>query len=174
MYVEFFRGAAVMSSSGLFISALLRSIRVRRGLAFVIFEPYFGEIGAGVQSVRAGGGAATASHDRDQDDGYVILPQALRTWPSAGTQMIVLFKDTSLASIILRGPHKAAQIVNNVRSSVQSTSSSRSSTALHVLMSIVARRSSARGGRLRRAVGDQRAGARAKIDGLGPVVTART
>ena len=46
---------------------------------------------------------------------YVILPQALRNMvPSLVTQMIVLFKDTSLASIIgYVDLTKAAQIVNN-------------------------------------------------------------
>ena len=47
--------------------------------------------------------------------GYVILPQALRNMvPALVTQMIVLFKDTSLASIIgYVDLTKAAQIVNN-------------------------------------------------------------
>jgi ABC-type amino acid transport system permease subunit len=46
---------------------------------------------------------------------YVILPQALRNMvPALVTQMIVLFKDTSLASIIgYVDLTKAAQIVNN-------------------------------------------------------------
>jgi ABC-type amino acid transport system permease subunit len=46
---------------------------------------------------------------------YVVLPQALRNMvPSLVTQMIVLFKDTSLASIIgYVDLTKAAQIVNN-------------------------------------------------------------
>jgi ABC-type amino acid transport system permease subunit len=46
---------------------------------------------------------------------YVILPQALKNMvPSLVTQMIVLFKDTSLASIIgYVDLTKAAQIVNN-------------------------------------------------------------
>jgi ABC-type amino acid transport system permease subunit len=87
--------------------------------AFVIFEAaYFGEIvRAGVQSVPRGqveaaravglGGVATMV--------YVVLPQALRNMvPSLVTQMIVLFKDTSLASIIgYVDLTKAAQIVNN-------------------------------------------------------------
>ena len=47
--------------------------------------------------------------------GYVILPQALRNMiPALVTQFIVLFKDTSLASIIgYVDLTKAAQIVNN-------------------------------------------------------------
>ena len=46
---------------------------------------------------------------------HVVLPQALRNMiPSLVTQMIVLFKDTSLASIIgYVDLTKAAQIVNN-------------------------------------------------------------
>jgi polar amino acid transport system permease protein len=45
----------------------------------------------------------------------VVLPQALKNMvPSLVTQMIVLFKDTSLASIIgYVDLTKAAQIVNN-------------------------------------------------------------
>jgi polar amino acid transport system permease protein len=46
---------------------------------------------------------------------HVVLPQALKNMvPSLVTQMIVLFKDTSLASIIgYVDLTKAAQIVNN-------------------------------------------------------------
>jgi ABC-type amino acid transport system permease subunit len=46
---------------------------------------------------------------------YVVLPQALKNMvPSLVTQTIVLFKDTSLASIIgYVDLTKAAQIVNN-------------------------------------------------------------
>ncbi len=46
---------------------------------------------------------------------FVVLPQAIRNMvPSLVTQMIVLFKDTSLASIIgYVDLTKAAQIVNN-------------------------------------------------------------
>src|SRR5256886_17567751 len=46
---------------------------------------------------------------------FVVLPQAVRNMvPSLVTQMIVLFKDTSLASIIgYVDLTKAAQIVNN-------------------------------------------------------------
>jgi ABC-type amino acid transport system permease subunit len=46
---------------------------------------------------------------------HVVLPQAIRNMvPSLVTQMIVLFKDTSLASIIgYVDLTKAAQIVNN-------------------------------------------------------------
>src|SRR5262249_56041860 len=46
---------------------------------------------------------------------FVILPQALKNMiPSLVTQFIVLFKDTSLASIIgFMDLTKAAQVVNN-------------------------------------------------------------
>src|SRR4029077_8483255 len=87
--------------------------------AFVIFEAaYLGEIvRAGIQSVGRGqveaaralglGGAQTMR--------FVVLPQALRNMiPSLVTQFIVLFKDTSLASIIgFMDLTKAAQVVNN-------------------------------------------------------------
>ena len=87
--------------------------------AFVIFEAaYFGEIvRAGVQSVARGQvEASTALGMRPaQTMAHVVLPQALRNMvPSLVTQMIVLFKDTSLASIIgYVDLTKAAQIVNN-------------------------------------------------------------
>jgi glutamate/aspartate transport system permease protein len=88
-------------------------------IAFVIFEAaYFGEIvRAGVQSVARGQvEAATAlGLGRAPVMRFVVLPQALRNMvPSLVTQMIVLFKDTSLASIIgYVDLTKAAQIVNN-------------------------------------------------------------
>jgi glutamate/aspartate transport system permease protein len=87
--------------------------------AFVIFEAaYFGEIvRAGVQSVPRGQvEAATAlGMTATKTMSYVVLPQALKNMvPSLVTQMIVLFKDTSLASIIgYVDLTKAAQIVNN-------------------------------------------------------------
>src|SRR5260370_6283022 len=87
--------------------------------AFVIFEAaYFGEIvRAGIQSVPRGKvEAATAlGLTRAKTMRYVVLPQAIRNMvPSLVTQMIVLFKDTSLASIIgYVDLTKAAQIVNN-------------------------------------------------------------
>jgi ABC-type amino acid transport system permease subunit len=87
--------------------------------AFVIFEAaYFGEIvRAGVQSVARGQvEAATAlGLTGAQTMTHVVLPQALRNMvPSLVTQTIVLFKDTSLASIIgYVDLTKAAQIVNN-------------------------------------------------------------
>ena len=86
--------------------------------AFVIFEgAYIGEIiRAGIQSVPKGQvDAATASGlSYVQTMGNVILPQAIRNMiPSLVTQFIVLFKDTSLASIIgMMDLTKAAQTVS--------------------------------------------------------------
>jgi len=86
--------------------------------AFVIFEgAYIGEIiRAGIQSVPKGQvDAATASGlSYVQTMGSVILPQAIRNMiPSLVTQFIVLFKDTSLASIIgMMDLTKAAQTVS--------------------------------------------------------------
>ena len=87
-------------------------------IAFVVFEAaYLGEIlRAGIQSVARGqieaaqatglGYLATMRH--------VVLPQAVRnTLPALVTQFIILFKDTSLASIIgYMDLTKAAQTVN--------------------------------------------------------------
>jgi His/Glu/Gln/Arg/opine family amino acid ABC transporter permease subunit len=87
--------------------------------AFVIFEAaYFGEIvRAGVQSVPRGQveAARALGLSGAQSLRHVVLPQALRNMvPALVTQMIVLFKDTSLASIIgYVDLTKAAQIVNN-------------------------------------------------------------
>ena len=125
VYVEFFRGVPlvmVIFWIWFIIPQVLRLPVPEYGVAltaFVIFEAaYFGEIvRAGVQSVPRGqveaaravglGGVAMMV--------YVVLPQALRNMvPSLVTQMIVLFKDTSLASIIgYVDLTKAAQIVNN-------------------------------------------------------------
>jgi len=86
--------------------------------AFVIFEgAYIGEIiRAGIQSVPKGQvDAATASGlSYVHTMGNVILPQAIRNMiPSLVTQFIVLFKDTSLASIIgMMDLTKAAQTVS--------------------------------------------------------------
>lgn len=86
--------------------------------AFVIFEgAYIGEIvRAGIQSVPKGQiDAATASGlNYVQTTGSIILPQAIRNViPSLVTQFIVLFKDTSLASIIgMMDLTKAAQTVS--------------------------------------------------------------
>ena len=125
LYVEFFRGVPlvmVIFWIWFIIPQLLRVPIPEYGVAltaFVIFEAaYFGEIvRAGIQSVPRGQvEAATAvGLTRAQTMRFVVLPQALRNMvPSIVTQMIVLFKDTSLASIIgYVDLTKAAQIVNN-------------------------------------------------------------
>jgi His/Glu/Gln/Arg/opine family amino acid ABC transporter permease subunit len=125
LYVEFFRGVPlvmVIFWIWFVIPQLLRLPIPEYGVAltaFVIFEAaYFGEIvRAGVQSVPRGQvEAATAlGMTGTQSMTWVVLPQALRNMvPALVTQMIVLFKDTSLASIIgYVDLTKAAQIVNN-------------------------------------------------------------
>ncbi len=125
VYVEFFRGVPlvmVIFWIWFIIPQLLRMPIPEYGVAltaFVIFEAaYFGEIvRAGVQSVARGQvEAATAlGLTATKTMAYVVLPQALKNMvPSLVTQMIVLFKDTSLASIIgYVDLTKAAQIVNN-------------------------------------------------------------
>ena len=125
LYVEFFRGVPlvmVIFWIWFIIPQLLRRPIPEYGVAltaFVVFEAaYFGEIvRAGIQSVPRGQvGAATAlGLTRAQSMRFVVLPQAIRNMvPSLVTQMIVLFKDTSLASIIgYVDLTKAAQIVNN-------------------------------------------------------------
>lgn len=125
VYVEFFRGVPLIMVIFWFwfiIPQLLRLPIPEYGVAltaFVVFEAaYFGEIvRAGVQSVPRGQvEAATAvGLTGAQVMRCVVLPQALRNMvPSLVTQMIVLFKDTSLASIIgYVDLTKAAQIVNN-------------------------------------------------------------
>jgi len=125
MYVEFFRGVPlvmVIFWMWFIVPQLLQRPIPEFGVAltaFVVFEAaYFGEIvRAGVQSVARGQvEAATAlGLSRASAMRFVILPQALRNMvPSLVTQMIVLFKDTSLASVIgYVDLTKAAQIVNN-------------------------------------------------------------
>jgi His/Glu/Gln/Arg/opine family amino acid ABC transporter permease subunit len=125
LYVEFFRGVPlvmVIFWIWFIVPQLLRRPIPEYGVAltaFVIFEAaYFGEIvRAGVQSVPRGQvEAATAlGLSTAKTMTWVVLPQALRNMvPSLVTQMIVLFKDTSLASIIgYVDLTKAAQIVNN-------------------------------------------------------------
>ena len=125
VYVEFFRGVPlvmVIFWIWFIIPQLLRLPIPEYGVAltaFVIFEAaYFGEIvRAGIQSVPRGQvEAATAlGLTATKTMTCVVLPQALRNMvPSLVTQMIVLFKDTSLASIIgYVDLTKAAQIVNN-------------------------------------------------------------
>ncbi len=124
-YVEFFRGVPlvmVIFWIWFVIPQLLRLPIPEYGVAltaFVVFEAaYFGEIvRAGIQSVPRGQvEAATAlGLTATKTMIHVVLPQALRNMvPSLVTQMIVLFKDTSLASIIgYVDLTKAAQIVNN-------------------------------------------------------------
>ena len=124
-YVEFFRGVPlvmVIFWIWFIIPQVLRLPVPEYGVAltaFVIFEAaYFGEIvRAGVMSVPRG--QLEAAHSLGltgvRTMVSVVLPQALRNMvPSLVTQMIVLFKDTSLASIIgYVDLTKAAQIVNN-------------------------------------------------------------
>jgi His/Glu/Gln/Arg/opine family amino acid ABC transporter permease subunit len=124
-YVELFRGVPlvmVIFWIWIIVPRLLGLPIPEYGVAltaFVIFEAaYFGEIvRAGVQSVPRGQvEAATAlGLTTTKTMAYIVLPQALRNMvPSLVTQMIVLFKDTSLASIIgYVDLTKAAQIVNN-------------------------------------------------------------
>ena len=125
VYVEFFRGVPlvmVIFWIWFIIPQLLRLPIPEYGVAltaFVVFEAaYFGEIvRAGIQSVPRGQveAATTLGLTATKTMAYVVLPQALRNMvPSLVTQMIVLFKDTSLASIIgYVDLTKAAQIVNN-------------------------------------------------------------
>jgi His/Glu/Gln/Arg/opine family amino acid ABC transporter permease subunit len=125
MYVELFRGVPlvmVIFWIWIIVPQALRLPIPEYGVAltaFVIFEAaYFGEIvRAGVQSVARGQvEAATAlGMTATRTMAHVVLPQALKNMvPSLVTQMIVLFKDTSLASIIgYVDLTKAAQIVNN-------------------------------------------------------------
>ncbi len=124
-YVELFRGVPLVMVIFWFwfiLPILLRVPLPEYGVAlaaFVIFEAaYLGEIvRAGIQSVPRGQvEAATATGlTAAQTMRHVILPQALRNMiPALVTQFIVLFKDTSLASIIgYMDLTKAAQVVNN-------------------------------------------------------------
>ncbi|MGH7773212.1 MAG: amino acid ABC transporter permease [Candidatus Binatia bacterium] len=125
VYVELFRGVPLVMVIFWFwfiIPVILRVPIPEYGVAltaFVVFEAaYLGEIvRAGIQSVPRGQAeAATATGlTSAQTMRTVILPQALRNMiPALVTQFIVLFKDTSLASIIgYVDLTKAAQIVNN-------------------------------------------------------------
>jgi His/Glu/Gln/Arg/opine family amino acid ABC transporter permease subunit len=125
LYVEFFRGVPlvmVIFWIWFIIPILVKTMIPEFGVAltaFVIFEAaYLAEIvRAGVQSVPRGQvEAATAvGLSSAQTMRYVVLPQALKNMiPSLVTQFIVLFKDTSLASIIgFMDLTKAAQVVNN-------------------------------------------------------------
>ncbi len=125
IYVEFFRGVPLVMVIFWFwfiIPVLLQMPLPEYWVAlvaFVVFEAaYIGEIvRAGIQSVPSGQiEAATATGlTKAQAMRHVVLPQALRNMiPALVTQFIVLFKDTSLASIIgYVDLTKAAQIVNN-------------------------------------------------------------
>jgi His/Glu/Gln/Arg/opine family amino acid ABC transporter permease subunit len=123
-YVEFFRGVPLVMVIFWFWFLIPQITGQRLPeytvalTAFVVFEAaYLGEIvRAGIQSVARGQvEAATAtglSYFRMMR--HVILPQAIRNMiPSLVTQFIVLFKDTSLASIIgMMDLTKAAQTVS--------------------------------------------------------------
>jgi polar amino acid transport system permease protein len=125
LYVEFFRGVPLVMV--IFWIWIVVPIVLNRSIpeysvalaAFVIFEAaYLGEIvRAGIQSVPRGQvEAATAvGLTGTQTMRSVVLPQALKNMiPSLVTQFIVLFKDTSLASIIgFMDLTRAAQVVNN-------------------------------------------------------------
>ena len=125
IYVELFRGVPlvmVIFWMWFILPQVLGLALPEYGIAltaFVIFEAaYFGEIvRAGVQSVPRGQveAARAIGLTEARSMAHVILPQALRNMvPALVTQMIVLFKDTSLASIIgYVDLTKAAQIVNN-------------------------------------------------------------
>jgi polar amino acid transport system permease protein len=123
IYIEFFRGIPLVMV--IFWFWFLVPVFLRRPVpeywvaltAFICFEgAYIGEIvRAGIQSVPRGQvDAATATGlGYIQTMWHVILPQAIRNMiPSLVTQFIVLFKDTSLASIIgMMDLTKAAQTV---------------------------------------------------------------
>lgn len=125
VYVEFFRGVPlvmVIFWIWFVVPQILQRPIPEYGVAltaFVVFEAaYFGEIvRAGVQSVARGQVEAATALGMTATTTMisVVLPQALRNMlPSLVTQAIVLFKDTSLASIIgYVDLTKAAQIVNN-------------------------------------------------------------
>src|SRR5215510_12096269 len=125
IYVEFFRGVPlvmVIFWIWFIIPQLLGLPIPEYGVAltaFLIFEAaYFGEIvRAGIQSVPRGQveAATGVGLTGAQTMRFVVLPQALRNMiPSLVTQIIVLFMDTSLASIIgFMDLTKAAQVVNN-------------------------------------------------------------
>jgi len=125
VYVEFFRGVPlvmVIFWMWFVMPMVLKTSIPEFGVAltaFVVFEAaYLGEIvRAGIQSVPRGQVEAGTALGLSGTQGmrFVILPQALKNMiPSLVTQFIVLFKDTSLASIIgFMDLTKAAQVVNN-------------------------------------------------------------
>jgi His/Glu/Gln/Arg/opine family amino acid ABC transporter permease subunit len=124
IYIEFIRGIPLIMV--IFWFWFIVPLILRRPVpeywiavaAFVMFEgAYIGEIvRAGIQSVPRGQvDAATATGlNYRQMMWNIILPQAIRNIiPSLVTQFIVLFKDTSLASIIgMMDLTKAAQTVS--------------------------------------------------------------
>jgi len=124
IYIEFIRGVPLVIV--IFYFWFLVPVLIGRPvpeywvalIAFVLFEgAYIGEIiRAGIQSVPKGQiDAATAGGlNYIQTMVDVVLPQAIRNMiPSLVTQFIVLFKDTSLASIIgMMDLTKAAQTVS--------------------------------------------------------------
>jgi len=124
VYIEFIRGIPLVMV--IFWFWFLVPIVIGRPVpeywvaltAFVMFEgAYIAEIvRAGIQSVPRGQVDAATSTGLNyiQSMGSVILPQAIRNMiPSLVTQFIVLFKDTSLASIIgMMDLTKAAQTVS--------------------------------------------------------------
>jgi polar amino acid transport system permease protein len=125
IYVEFFRGVPLVMVifwmwfiMPIVLGTAIPEFGVALG-AFVIFEAaYLGEIvRAGIQSVPNGQveAARAIGLSGPQAMRFVVLPQALKNMiPSLVTQFIVLFKDTSLASIIgFMDLTKAAQVVNN-------------------------------------------------------------
>ena len=125
LYVEFFRGVPLVMVifwmwfiMPIALGTAIPEFGVALG-AFVIFEAaYLGEIvRAGIQSVTRGQveAARALGLGGAQAMRFVVLPQALKNMiPSLVTQFIVLFKDTSLASIIgFMDLTKAAQVVNN-------------------------------------------------------------
>jgi len=124
LYVEFFRGVPLVMVIFWFWFLIPQITGQRLPeytvalTAFVVFEAaYLGEIvRAGIQSVPRGQvEAATAGGlSYGQTMVHVVLPQAIRNMiPSLVTQFIVLFKDTSLASIIgMMDLTKAAQTVS--------------------------------------------------------------
>ena len=124
-YIELFRGVPlvmVIFWMWFVLPQLLQRPIPEYGVALAAFVSFEAAniaeiVRAGIQSVPRGQvEAATAvGLTRAQSLRLVVLPQAIRNMiPSLVTQMIVLFKDTSLASIIgYVDLTKAAQIVNN-------------------------------------------------------------
>jgi His/Glu/Gln/Arg/opine family amino acid ABC transporter permease subunit len=124
LYIEFFRGVPLVMVIFWFWFLIPQMTGQRLTeytvalTAFVVFEAaYLAEIvRAGIQSVSRGQIDAAVSTGLSylQMMRHVILPQAIRNMiPSLVTQFIVLFKDTSLASIIgMIDLTKAAQIIS--------------------------------------------------------------